>query len=331
MILKSVITTIAEPTEAMKTLSRYLQDVNASLITVGDTKGPKSFNLPNAEFLPIEKQMGLPFKLAKALPTKHYARKNIGYLQAISEKADVIYETDDDNAPLTNWKPRSKTINDVRIVRENGWTNVYKYFTSQNIWPRGLLLDEIHTVRPVAEIKSQLEAPIQQGLVNLSPDVDAIWRLAEDRPFDFDNEQSVCLGPHVWCPFNTQSTWWFPKAYPLMYVPSNCSFRMCDIWKSFIAQRCLWEIGHGVVFHAPEVIQERNVHNLMKDFTDEIPGYTGNKKLTEVLENTKLLSGENNIQDNLMRCYEALQAAGFFPLEELQLVKLWLSDIAKYL
>ena len=69
----------------------------------------------------------------------------------------------------------------------------------------------------------------------------------------------------------------------------------------------------------------------MKDFTDEIPGYTGNKKLTEVLENTKLLSGENNIQDNLMRCYEALQAAGFFPLEELQLVKLWLSDIAKYL
>lgn len=331
MILKSVITTIAEPTEAMKTLSRRLLDINASLIAVGDTKGPKSFNLPNAEFLPIEKQLELPFKLAKALPTKHYARKNIGYLQAIAEKADVIYETDDDNAPLANWTLRSKTIANVRIVRENGWTNVYKYFTSQNIWPRGLLLDEIHTVRPIAETKSQLEAPVQQGLVNLSPDVDAIWRLAEDRPFDFDNAPSVCLGPHVWCPFNTQSTWWFPQAYPLMYVPSNCSFRMCDIWKSFIAQRCLWELGHGVVFHAPEVVQERNEHNLMKDFTDEIPGYTGNRKLTEVLENTKLLPGEDNMSDNLLHCYEALQAAGFFPLEELQLVKLWLADIAKIL
>ena len=66
----------------------------------------------------------------------------------------------------------------------------------------------------------------------------------------------------------------------------------------------------------------------MKDFTDEIPGYTGNRKLTEVLENTNLLSGEGNMPDNLLRCYEALQAAGFFPQEELQLVKLWLSDIA---
>ena len=331
MILKSVITTIAEPTEAMHRLSVRLQEFDASLIAVGDTKGPQSFNLPNVEFLPIDKQAELPFKLAKALPTKHYARKNIGYLQAISEKADVIYETDDDNAPLDNWTRRKETVNDVRMVTEAGWTNVYKYFTSQNIWPRGLLLDEIHTIRPVAETCSQIEAPIQQGLVNLSPDVDAIWRLAEDRPFDFDASPSICLGPHVWCPFNTQSTWWFPDAFPLMYVPSNCSFRMCDIWKSFIAQRCLWEIGHGVVFHAPEVIQKRNIHNLMKDFTDEIPGYTGNRKLTEVLENTNLLSGKDNMSDNLMHCYEALQTAGFFPLEELQLVKLWLSDIAKYL
>ena len=331
MIFKSVITTIAEPTEAMHRLSSRLKKFDATLIAVGDTKGPRSFNLLNAEFLPIEKQLDLPFKLAKALPTKHYARKNIGYLQAIFEKADVIYETDDDNAPLDNWTLRAETVKEVRLVTEHGWSNVYKYFTSQNIWPRGLLLDEIHTVRPVAETCSQIEAPIQQGLVNLSPDVDAIWRLAEDHPFDFDNAPSVSLGPHVWCPFNTQSTWWFPKAFPLMYVPSNCSFRMCDIWKSFIAQRCLWEIGHGVVFHAPEVVQKRNVHNLMKDFTDEIPGYTGNRKLTEILENTNLLSGKDNIPDNLMRCYEALQTAGFFPPEELQLVKLWLSDIVEYL
>ena len=91
---------------------------------------------------------------------------------------------------------------------------------------------------------------------------------------------------------------------------------------------CLWEIGCGVVFHAPEVVQERNAHNLMKDFTDEIPGYTGNRKLTEVLENTPLLPGENNMSANLLHCYEALIAAGFFPPEELQLVKLWLADIA---
>ena len=69
----------------------------------------------------------------------------------------------------------------------------------------------------------------------------------------------------------------------------------------------------------------------MKDFTDEIPGYTGNRKYVEMLENTKLLSGADNASDNLMRCYEALHAAGFFPSEELQLVQLWLADIAALL
>ena len=38
----------------------------------------------------------------------------------------------------------------------------------------------------------------------------------------------------------------------LMYLPSTCTFRMTDIWRSLIAQRCLWELGQGVVFHAAD-------------------------------------------------------------------------------
>ena len=111
-------------------------------------------------------------------------------------------------------------------------------------------------------------APIQQGLVNGSADVDAIWRLVMDREFFFEPRASVFLEPGNWCPFNTQTTWWWPVAYPLLYIPSYCSFRMCDIWKSFVAQRCLWELDMGIVFHAPEVYQDRNVHDLMRDFRD---------------------------------------------------------------
>jgi hypothetical protein len=40
---------------------------------------------------------------------------------------------------------------------------------------------------------------------------------------------------------------------PLLYLPSHCCFRMTDIWRSFIAQRCLWELGHWVVCQAPEL------------------------------------------------------------------------------
>ncbi len=96
-------------------------------------------------------------------------------------------------------------------------------------------------------VKTQLTSEvsstsIQQGLANGSPDVDAVWRLILDRNFAFSDGAPVVLEAGNWSPFNTQSTWWWPIAYPLLYLPSYCSFRTCDIWKSFIAQRCLWEL-----------------------------------------------------------------------------------------
>ena len=112
----------------------------------------------------------------------------------------------------------------------------------------------------------------------------------------------------------------------MLYLPSYCSFRTCDIWKSFIAQRCLWELGYGITFHAPEVFQDRNQHDLDRDFADEVPGYTLNKEIANVLSRLQLGSGEAQISDNLHRCYEALVAARIFPSAELDLVKLWLEN-----
>jgi hypothetical protein len=88
-------------------------------------------------------------------------------------------------------------------------------------------------------------------------------------------------------------------------------------------------MGYGVVFHAPEVIQERNPHNLMKDFVDEIPGYTRNKELVSILEDLSLNGGIDSSGDNMLRCYEALVKAGFFPEKELELVRAWLTDLQK--
>jgi hypothetical protein len=102
---------------------------------------------------------------------------------------------------------------------------------------------------------------------------------------------------------------------------------MCDTWKSFIAQRCLWELGYGITFHAPEVFQDRNQHDLDRDFADEVPGYTRNKEIANVLSRLQLGCGEAQIGDNLHRCYEALIAARVFPPAELELVELWLENL----
>jgi hypothetical protein len=335
-MLHAIITTIQQPTPSVFGLVERLHAIDGKLIVAGDSKGPTCFDGPPGrpwpvEFLSLTAQESGRFKLAENLPTKHYARKNIAYLHAIAAGAECIYETDDDNAPNDSWKPRAEMIDGSRLVVSPGaarWVNVYRYFTDDNIWPRGLPLDEIRQHIPkLCEAGQSLRAPVQQGLVNGSADVDAIWRLVMDRDFSFDNCPSIYLEPGNWCPFNTQSTWWWPVAFPLLYIPSYCSFRMCDIWKSFVAQRCLWAMGLGVVFHAPEVVQDRNPHDLMRDFRDEIPGYEHNRRIAEILDGLDLPGDPELVGENLRQCYVALISSGVFPQQEMALVDAWLLDL----
>lgn len=328
--LFSVITTIQGPTGSVNQLAAQLRSADAPLLIIGDKKGPADWDLAGTEFMSLQAQLDSPFELARVLPTGHYTRKNVGYLAAISRGADCIYETDDDNAPMDSWSPRSVDTS-ACVTTQQGWVNVYRCFTEGLIWPRGFPLDGIvsgHKEAPVlAQEAMMVTAPIQQGLANNSPDVDAVWRLVLDAPFNFCDGPSVLLPRGAWCPFNSQSTWWWPAAYPLLYLPSFCSFRMTDIWRSFIAQRCLWEMGHGLVFHAPEVIQERNPHVLMRDFGDEIPGYQRNRDLVCALEGLSLEKGAGKVSANLRTCYGALVAGGFFPEGEIKLVDAWLADL----
>jgi hypothetical protein len=343
-MLYCIITTIQRPTDSVRQLASRLANNRGHLIIAGDTKGPDCFDLSDVRdfgndqltFLNIDDQLATGFKLAELLPTKHYARKNIGYLQAMKSGATCIYETDDDNAPLDSWQIRTEYISSAVAItaadtQAPNWVNVYRHFSEQNIWPRGLPLDRIHSGSvQSSEINrkenNRIWAPIQQGLANGSPDVDAIWRLVLDHEFTFNKAESAFLPSGQWCPFNTQTTWWWPVVFPLLYVPSYCSFRMCDIWKSFIAQRCLWELGTGVVFHAPEVWQDRNVHNLMRDFNDEVPGYQQNHRIAEILEGIPMASGTASVSANLRRCYEDLIAEEIFPEKEMALVDAWLKD-----
>src|SRR5690348_18334068 len=103
-------------------------------------------------------------------------------------------------------------------------------------------------------------------------------------PVTFEKKSPLILGEGSWCPFNSQNTTWKKEAFPLLYLPSFCSFRMTDIWRSFIAQRIAWTCGWNIAFHAADVIQERNEHSLLKDFEDEIAGYMHNGRICKLLE-----------------------------------------------
>lgn len=328
----TVITSIQNITPSVDQIARAGSRGGLATVVVGDKKSPRETWPSDVEFLSVEDQQSFGFALCDLLPFNHYARKNLGYLLAMSRGGRVLFDTDDDNAPLESWRVRSERTA-ARCCRQSGWVNVYRWFSDDHIWPRGLplVLANERTVPATTNVSSSVTAPIQQGLANGSPDVDAVWRLLLDRDFSFDANESVILPPGSWCPFNSQSTWWFPRAYPLMYLPSFVSFRMTDIWRSFVAQRCLWALGLGVVFHGPEMFQDRNPHNLMRDFEQEIPGYLSNERIRVLLEDLPLQGGDDSVGSNLYRCYEALVAAGIVPPTEIPLLEAWLQDCASVL
>ncbi len=326
-----VVTSISAPNSELRELASQCKARGFSFYVIGDVPSPADFSIDGCEFYGLERQRETGFRIAELLPTRHYSRKNIGYLLAIRARTGLVLETDDDNMPLAEfWDPRNRTQN-VRAISASGWTNVYGFFTEAHIWPRGLPLDAVGAHLPEFEALQvvEIDCPIQQGLADEDPDVDAIYRLLLPLPIKFRTDRRLALAAGTWCPFNSQNTAWFPEAYPLLYLPSYCSIRMTDIWRSFVAQRIAWENGWGVLFKGPDVYQKRNEHNLMKDFADEIPGYLHNRTIGERLAALKLESGQQNIGENLIRCYEELVRLALVDAKETALVKAWVQDLAE--
>ena len=302
-----VITSIAKQHHpALVQYAELANTHNIPFIVIGDTKSPRQFTLENCDYYSVERQQTLGFALKENLPFGHYARKNLGYLIAMSKGAKIIIETDDDNYPLQEfWAHRMRTTN-AHVLENKGWVNVYRYFSKSHIWPRGFALEHIKDNMPLLKNKNSVSCPIQQGLADDNPDVDAIYRLTLPLPIVFEKSDNIALSKSSLCPFNSQNTTWFKEAFPLLYLPSYCSFRMTDIWRSFVAQRIAWTCGWSILFHNSTVRQERNEHNLIGDFNDEVSGYHNNARLCKSLEDLCLQEGTANIAANMILCYKSL-------------------------
>lgn len=165
------------------------------MLVVGDTKSPKNFEYPNVRFLSIEEQLTLNFTISKLIPFRNYARKNIGYLYAIQHGAEIIYETDDDNQPNSDKIYHLNERENVASYLPNKRAiNVYEYFGQPNVWPRGFPLDDINTkTKSIVVPPKEMFIPVQQGLANIDPDVDAIFRLTRKLNITFSKKPAIAI------------------------------------------------------------------------------------------------------------------------------------------
>jgi hypothetical protein len=317
-----VITTINPLTPEIEA---FLKLNSWKVLIMGDKRSPFIKSLGNLLFYSIENQESLSFRLVKKLPFNHYSRKNIGYLLAVKANPSMIYETDDDNSPLKNWRwpdfHCSEMLGSTKL-----FVNIYRYFSEDHSWPRGFPLEYIkdrNTEGTVAQ-SNIVEIGVWQGQVTGEPDVDAIFRLSIEKNPVFKEKPPVYIKSGHYCPFNSQNTLWNPLAFSLMYLPSFVTSRFTDILRGYIAQRLMQDKGLHLGFVGPNVFQNRNQHNLMRDFQDELDVYLNVSRIVDLLNSTD--TGNNTLQ-GLRNIYKVLVDNRFLPERELELVDLWCEDI----
>ena len=324
-----VVTTIQAPTAAMRKLAAGSAARGVDLIVVGDRKTPASFSLPESRYYDLPGQAEAAPQMASRLPMDHYCRKNVGYLLAMQGGADVILETDDDNFPYPGFWDAGEPDVTAPTSEGHGWVNVYRYFAAPDaeVWPRGFPWRELERQPPSLESlpRRRVHCPIRQALCDDDPDVDAVWRLTRRGPIRFSRNLRVALGAGSWSPFNSQNTRWFRPAFPLLYLPASCASRLTDIWRSYVAQRILWDRGWHLLVDEPTTRQERNPHDLLQDLLAEIPGYRHNWELARRLTDLALPGG--SLGDAMVRCYELLAAMRLVDPEELSRLDTWLAEL----
>jgi hypothetical protein len=305
------ITTINAPTDSVRAWAKlYPGDVN--LIVVGDAKTPLIWQCAGASYV-MPYQMPLsPIhfgSLEDLIGPNKYQRKMLGYVEAARQGAEVIIDTDDDNEPLGVNVPSFKHYG--AITRGSGWCNPYALYESTDDtdivhpWPRGLPLSSASTAPDFAGNSGSCDIGIWQGLADGDPDVDAIWRMICGEPIKFDLEFNLALSAGTLAPINSQATLIRRECFPLLYLPCTVSMRVCDILRGYVAQPVMWAAGYRLGFCGPIVRQQRNPHDLMDDFRQELPLYLGMGEA--VIEKVcAVVKPEASMVDNLRAAYRAI-------------------------
>ena len=331
-----VITTINPPTRTIELIAELCARGEWAAVVVGDRKTPSDWSAPPLHFLDLDQQRELFGSFSDEIPMNHYSRKNLGYLYAMRQGASMILETDDDNEPYASFGTgcELEVSPPARWLIGDDWVNIYEHFKRPEdekvlIWPRGLPLDALFEAGTLRELAAPRACPIQQYLADNDPDVDAIYRLTNRKPLSFSAvARPVVVDRGTWVPFNAQNTLYFPVSYPLLYLPCEVTFRMTDIWRSFVAHAALTHHGYATSFHAATVLQNRNQHDLMRDFADETVGYLNNRRIGQLLIETLNGLPSESVGLTARALWMTLAQHGFVTDREIERFDGWLAHVA---
>lgn len=293
---------------------------NVDFVIIGDLKTPNKINEYLRKILKSgykidywdvnrQKKWLKQFpELDNLIPCNCVQRRNLGYLIAYENGADVIVTIDDDNfAILGNdfLKGHSlvgETSYFLAVKSSTNWFNpcdLLELKSSRRIYHRGFPYSKRWKNEKYSYRERKGRVVVNAGLWLGNPDVDAIIHLGEPVEVIGWNKnftkKYVALANNTHSPFNTQNMAFFKELLPLVYLPIMGDSidgmridRYDDIWSSYFAQKIINHLGDLITFGQPLVRQDRNPHDYLRDLTGELPGMLITNKLIQTLERIEL-------------------------------------------
>lgn len=277
-----VTTSIYEPSDATLKFST-MEDW--TLIVVGDKKTPhESYkNLSRCTYLSPEFQEANYKELSDVIGWNCIMRRNIGFVEAYKQGADIVATVDDDNIPYLDWDKNIFVGKTVRAYDYESSATVFDPMSvtnHSNLWHRGFPLQDVSFTRSpkllgMKEIKPLIQAALWDG----DPDIDAVCRYIYN-PTGLKLESPGLYTSSSFAPFNSQNTFLAREVLPVYMVLPHVG-RMDDIWGGYIAQHLL---NTRPVFSPPTVYQDRNAQSIDNNFHNEILGYETTKRFVNNIE-----------------------------------------------
>jgi len=318
-----VVTTIFEP----RFIEGYLENItthghleDTELIVIIDRKTPatvaaacedarsKGLRVSCPTLAEQETFLGKFPAMAGRVPYDSDNRRNIGYLMALENGADVLVSIDDDNycLPGADFVGEHAVVGTEASASEvngaDGWFNIGTMLQGTpavEIYPRGFPYASRNKPREVARSAPvKRRVAINAGLWLSDPDVDAISRLSLAPRIASADKESVFLGAGTWSPINTQNTALSRESVAAYYyVRMGYSLggmtidRYGDILSGYFVQRCAKSLGHAIRVGSPVADHRRTPHNLFKDLYHELAGMVIVEELLPWLKELELKSG----------------------------------------
>ena len=341
-----VLTTVNPPNRNIKKLLKIMEPWK--IVVIGDIKTNNASwdiykNHTRIIYLSLEDQIKLGYNITKYIPMNSYTRKNIGYLYAIEHGATEIYETDD-NYYIFSFYHLNYYQKEYTCYAENDnsvMVNPYSFYGKATVWPRGYRLKDLDKKSETKFYRlltrnKELNHLIYQGLINMEPDVDSIYRQTRSSKNFLTNQIfffniNLMYLPGNFIPINSKNTRYLYDIFPALPLPTTVPKRVSDIWRGYLMQRYAWIYNGTVVFHSASVDDKSKIdkYNVTKDFIEERDLFF---KLDKVLDslNVNMDSRIKIPSDFLIDLIELFVEEGILGENDLDMYRAFMDDLDSF-